>query len=163
MSREISATVGSLYLREPAELFHLYLTWALLCVILGGCVVAIRSNARIDAPPIPTLSITGSPSFQRVSQGIRVEAPDLVVRLNCEREPLIYLVGSNKVTFADLPARVKQELAARSDWNVYFDASGEVNVQDAVDVMNVIRKRESYGDNGQCFLAPKGFENNKKK
>jgi biopolymer transport protein ExbD len=101
-----------------------------------------------------------------------VGEPDLVVRLNCERETLIYLVGSDKVNFADLPARLKRELAARSDWNVYVDASREVNVQDAVDVMNVIRNAQArvvllpgrpLSDNGQCFLSPNKASKKKKK
>ncbi|HEX6880551.1 MAG TPA: hypothetical protein VF135_09315, partial [Terriglobales bacterium] len=48
---------------HSARLFHQYLTWVVFFLALAGVFVAIRANVRIEPPPIPRFSITGTPSF----------------------------------------------------------------------------------------------------
>ncbi len=190
----------------PARLFHLYLTWVAFFLALAGVFVAIRANRKIETPPIPSLSITGTPSFENSPlRGLRrsrfasrrfkaipafgliassvivlliavwwfvpaafyrpyvgiwvgvakphnalpVSEPDLVVRIDCEDKTLVYVIGTEKVPFAELKATLKRYFSVRADWTVYLDASGDITFQDAVDVMDVVRELK-----GRVVLLP---------
>ena len=96
----------------------------------------------------------------------------LVVHLECEQGTRVYVVDTERVSREALPERLKQELAVRSDWTVYFDATSDVDFKEAMDVIDVIRGMRAkvvllagrpHTDNGQCSLGPKASKATKKK